>query len=553
MPGRESADAGVLEQDVRFAQPSGAGSDEAVVIYDILLAELALHRGQPRVAVDHYLDAARRSHDPEVAARATRVANFVRADAEALEAAEIWARLAPESVAPKRVLTVLYLRNKRYEDAKAMLQDYLAASDEQSLNQVFVQIGIMLQREVDREVAQDIAAALAERYSDVPQADYLAAAAALRVGEFEQALKWADLALARKPDWADAVVLRAKALKGLEREQELLDYLRDYLSRHPEQDDVRLAYARVLVDQRQLEEAREQFELLVAKMPDNRDVLFALAMLSMQFKQHDEAEGYLRQLTRLGRGSPQIHYYLGQIAEQKKDYRSAIEWYSTIPQSDYYLDAQLRIAASLWHLRGMDEALRHIERIASNDPAERKEIQLFKGMLLRDAKQYQQAYAHYQRMLKQYPDDPEFLYGQALVAERLNKIDEAVASFEYLVTQYPDNAAYLNALGYTLADRTQRYQEALDYVTKALALRPNDPAIIDSMGWVQYRLGNLEEALKYLGRAMELVDDGEVAAHYGEVLWQLGRKDEARAVWQRAREQFEDNEVLLQTLQRFGQ
>ncbi len=529
------------------------GSAEADVVYDVLLGEMALQRGKPRLAVKAYLEAARRSQDPEIAARATRVANFIRADAQALEAAEIWARLAPDAAAPKRVLTVLYLRNKQYEKAKQALRAYLEGAEPQALNQAFVQIGIMLQREADRQVALEIASALVDFYPDVPQANYLAAAAALRVGSFDRALAWADKALALKPDWADAVVLRAKALKGLGREDELRTYLAAYLENHPEEDEVRLAYARVLVDQRQLEEARDQFELLAAKMPGNKDVLFALAMLSMQFKAFDEAEGYLKQLTRLGRGSPQVHFYLGQIAEQKKDYATAIKWYSTIPQSDYYLEAQLRIAASLWPLKGLDEALRHLDGIATRDADERKEIDLFKGSLLRDAGQYQQAYEHYEKMLANYPNDPDFMYGKALVAERLNRVEEAISIFEYLTSQYPDNAAYLNALGYTLADRTRRYDEAERYVRKALELRPADPAIIDSMGWIYYRQGKLEEALKYLGKAMEMVNDGEVAAHYGEVLWKLGRREEATAVWARAREQFGDNEILQQTLRRFGQ
>lgn len=527
--------------------------EQANIIFEMLVAEISLQRGAGATAVEYYLDAAKRSQDARIAEQATRVASVVNAESEALEAAEIWAGADPESSDAKRILVVLYLRNQRYKEAEAALEQVLADVDEQRRPRAMLEVGDLLQREAPKRPAYDIAESFAVKYPDMAQASYVAGSLALGIKEYDLALSRAEHTLDIDPDWSDAVLLRARVLAGQDKLEHATEFLADYLKRMPKKDNVRMVYARMLVEQRELEAAREQFEMLAVKMPNNTDVLFALSMLSMQFRDHAAAEGYLGQLIKLGQRSPQSMYYMGQVIAAQDRFDEALVWYGRIRPGEFYLDAQFQTAAVLRKSEGIDAAQAHLHGIKPADAAEKRELVLFEGTLLRESRRYQAAYDLYTDALRDFPDDTDIIYGRALVAERLDLVDEAIESLNGIVKKEPENAAALNALGYTLADRTDRVEEALVLVQKALDIQPSDPAIIDSMGWVKYRMGKHDEALEYLGKAMDMVDDGEVSAHYGEVLWTVGRREEAIEVWNKAAKRFADNEILQRTRERFGQ
>jgi len=527
-------------------------SPDAALMYQIMVADLAVQRGMTDVALKYYLSAAKLSHDPEIASKAVRVATFLEANKEALEAAQIWEAEAPDSLDAKRVLAVLYLRTGELEKGKKLL-DELLAKDPEQIDRTILHIGSMLQREIPKEQAYELSAYFAQRYADSPEANYVAASLAVNAEREADALTYIDKALHKKKDWVDAVVLKAKILQGLDRQKDALAFLKKFLNTHASQDSVRLVYARTLIDARKYKDARNQFEMLAVRMPDNEDVLFALAMLSLQFKEYDEAKGYLLQLDKLGKRTPQISYYLGQIAEQKKDYEEALNWYTLIRPGDYYLDAQLRIAAVTATSKSLDDARKLLRNIETDNPDDKREIVLFEANLLKDRKMYQESYDVLTKALKTYAKDIDILYDRSLVLERLNRVDESIRDLEYIVKKQPENAAALNALGYTLADRTDRTKEALEYLNRALELQPDDPALMDSMGWVYYRLGDNKQALDYLRKAMDMIEDGEVSAHYGEVLWAAGEKDEAVKVWNKALQKFKDNDILKKTMGRFGQ
>lgn len=526
---------------------------EADIMYDILVAEIATQRGDTKVAAEFYTNAARKSNNAAIAARAVRIASFADEHQLALESAKVWVANDPDNLEGLRVLTVLYIRNGHPAEAKTTLSKMLAA-DPQKIARSLLHIGAMLQREATAEHAADISQYMVDLYPDYAESHYVNASLSLSANKPAQALTSIDKTLKINSTWLEAVTLRARVLIELERNEEALTYLKGYLDKHPESDAVRLAYARSLVDARKLQEARSQFELLAVKMPDNEDVLFTLAMLSMQFKEYKEAQGYLLQLDKMGKSSPQINYYMGQVAEQQEEDEVALEWYSKVDRSDYYLDSQLRIAAVLARAKSLDDALEHLHSIEFADNAEKREIVLFEGSLLRQEKQYEAAFKLYSKALKKdFPKDTDILYARALVAERLNMVDLAEKDLKFILDQEPDNAAAYNALGYTLGDRTNRLEEALKYVSKALELEPEDPAILDSLGWIYYRMGELKKALEYLSKAHKMIRDGEVAAHYGEILWATGDHEQAKKIWSEVKEEFGDNETLKQTLERHGQ
>jgi tetratricopeptide (TPR) repeat protein len=523
----------------------------ADVMYEILIAELATQRGNPDIASKFYVSAAKLSHDPRIASRAVRIASFANKKEDALAAAAVWLDNEPDNAEAQRVTAILHLRNGNYEKAQALL-DKLLSSDKDAIARNLLLTGAMLQREASKEGGANISAYLVKQHPEYAESHYIHASLAMQFDQKEAALKSIKKALEIRPTWVDAVILYPRILQEIGKDKEALEFLTSYVKNNPKDDTVRLAYARLLVDERKLEEARSQFELLAVKMPNNQDVLFALAMLSMQFKDFGEAEGYLNQLNSLGKNNTQVQYYLGQIAEQKEDYASAINWYSQVHSGDYYIESQLRISVIIAKTSTIDEARNHLHSINARNAEEKREVILFEGNLLRDFKHYQAAFDYYTELLAKEPNDTEYLYFRSLVAEKINRVDIVIRDLSYVIEKDPNNAAALNALGYTLADRTDKLNEALKLIQRANDLEPDDPAIIDSLGWINFRLGNFDAALKYLKDAMDKIDDGEVAAHYGEALWAAGKKDEATAVLKKAKEQFKENDILQNTLKRLG-
>ncbi|MDH3326064.1 MAG: tetratricopeptide repeat protein [Gammaproteobacteria bacterium] len=532
--------------DIKF------GNTTADIMYQILLGEISTQRGKPDVASKFYVSAAKNSNDPRVASRAVRIATFADNKEDALIAAKIWANNEPENQEAKRVLAVLYLRNGNFEQAQTNLANLLS-SDSEGIARNLLLTGALLQREASKEGAEQISNYLISLYPKHVEAHYVHASLAMQNQQPDKALISIKKALKLKPDWIEAVMLYPRILQENGKAEESLSYLSNFLRKSPKEDAVRLSYARALVDARKLDQARSQFELLAVKMPNNKDVLFALAMLSMQSKDFQEAEGYLNQLNKQGKANPQVIFYLGQIAEQKKDFDNAINLYSRLRTGEYYIEAQLRVAVILAEHKDIKSALEHLHSIDTKTDEEKREVVLFEGNLLRDFKQYDEAFAFYSDILDSTPKDTEILYFRALVAERLNRIDVVIRDLSYVIEQNPQDAAALNALGYTLADKTGKLEEALKLIQRARDLEPDDAAIIDSLGWINFRLGNIEIAIKYMEEAMEKIDDGEVAAHFGEILWSSGNKEKAISIWKTAREKFGDNEILIKTMERFGQ
>ncbi len=522
----------------------------AELIYELLVADLAARQGDLETAIKHYLDVALTSRDPKVAKQTVRLAVLARRHQQALEAARLWVELAPESLEAKRVLALLLVRNGRVEEAVSAYREILAARED--VGKGLLHVAAMLRREADKALALETMRRLASAYPDVPEAHYAVASLAHWAGQGETALVEIDRALALRPEWTEAVVLKARILSSVEGVEAAIAYLQDYLGAHPQNATVRLELARSLVNARRLKEARQQFETLAAQTPDNPDVLYALAMLAMEFGDVDEAEEYLKRLYDLGRRTQAAAFFLGQVYEEREQWEEALRWYRKVRRGEYRLDAQLRVAAVLARLKGLDEALDYLDQVPLVSVDEVRRIFLFKAALLRDAKRYQAAFALLSEALTRLPDDPELLYARALVAERLDKLDVAEADLRKVLEKEPENAAALNALGYTLVDRTDRVEEGGEYIERAYALQPDDPAIIDSMGWLRYRRGELAEAERYLRQAYSRLEDAEIAAHLGEVLWRQGKREEALAVWRRAWQKDPEDEILRATLERFG-
>ncbi len=520
------------------------------LLFKMMLAEVAMQRGQAHIAVQAYLELARETRDPRIAQRAAEVAWNARFTAAALEAAGIWLQTDPDSAQARQIIAALLVNQAQLAEAQPHLEKWLAA-DRNNVGASFLQLNSLLSRHKDKAAVFKMMQALAKPYPNVPEARLAVAQAAWNADEQQASLEEARAALKLKPDWELAALFVAQVLQRRS-DDEAARFLAEYLQSHPKARDVRLNYARMLVNVKNNAEARKQFELLVAEYPQNADIAMAVALLAIQASDYDAAEVQLKRVLELDYKEPDVaRYYLGQLNEERKRFDEALKWYAEVTQGDQYVNAQSRYAGILSRQGKLPEARRHLQQATARDSEQRVQFTQAEAQLLRDANDYQSAYDLLGRALEQMPNYPDLLYDHAMAAEKVNRIDVLEGNLKQLIKLRPDHAHAYNALGYTLADRNQRIEEAYGLIETALKLAPEDPFIMDSMGWVLYRMGRNQEGLGYLEKAFKVRPDAEIAAHLGEVLWATGRRDQARKVWTDALKDQPKNELLQSTLKRF--
>jgi len=516
----------------------------------MMLAEVAMQRGQAHIAVQTYLDLARETRDPRVAQRATEVAWNARFVSAALEAAGIWLQADPGSTQARQIIAALLVNQAQLAEAQPHLEKWLAA-DRSNVGASFLQLNSLLARHKDRAAVLKLMQALARPYSDVPEARLAVAQAAWSAEEQQIALDEARAALKLKPDWEIAALFVAQVLARRSGE-DAARYLGEYLKEHPKARDARLSYARLLVGAKNYTEARRQFELLVAEYPENADVGMAVALLAIQVTDYDAAESQLKRVLELNHKNPDVaRFYLGQLNEERKRFDEALKWYATVTEGEQYISARSRYAGILAKQGKLPEARQYLQQATVHNNQQRVQLTQAEAQLLREANQHQAAFELLGEALEKMPNTPDLLYDHAMAAEKLDRLDVLEGNLKRLIKLRPDYAHAYNALGYTFADRNQRIEEAHELIQTALKLAPEDPFIMDSMGWVLYRMGRSKEGLGYLQKAFKLRPDAEIAAHLGEVLWALGERDEARKVWTEALKDHPNNEVLQATLKRF--
>jgi len=520
------------------------------LMFKMMMAEVALQRGQPHIAVQTYLELARETRDPRIAQRAAEVAWNARFSSAALEAAGIWLQADPGSAQARQLIAALLVNQARLADAQPHLEKWIAA-DLNSVGQSFLQLSSLLARHQDKTEVFNLMQALAQPYSDVPEARLAVAQAAWNAGNQQVSLDEARAALKMRPDWEIAALFVAQVLQRRSNE-EALSYLAEYLKDHPGARDARLNYARLLVTTKNFPEARRQFEVLVAEYPQNADVAMAVALLAVQATDYDAAETQLKRVLELNYKDPDVaRFYLGQLNEERKRFDEALKWYSTVSQGEQYIGAQSRYAGILAKQGKLPEARKHLQEASASDLQQRVQLTQAEAQLLRDANAYQEAFDVLGQALAKMPNYPDLLYDHAMAAEKVNRLDILESNLKQLIKLRPDHAHAHNALGYTLADRNQRIAEAYSLIETALKLAPDDPFIQDSMGWVLFRMGRNQEGLDYLQRAFKQRPDPEIAAHLGEVLWVLDQRDEAKRIWAESLKAHPNNELLQGTVKRF--
>lgn len=557
--GCASVPAQPISDEAPAAEPAAAAPNAALpavafnpqTIYDILLGEIALQRGHAGVASVTLGKVAGDTRDPRLAERATYASIYARRFDDALRTARLWTDLQPDDADAREAVAAILLELGRVDEARAEFERLIALESAQgSIDQVYMRIAAILSRQSNREGALATMEQLVGRHPESAMAQFALAHLSVRLGDLERALAASDRALAQRADWDEAVLFKARILVSRKETTQAQQFYESHLQRFPGATAVRTNYARFLVDQKQWESARQQFMRVVADAPDDAESTYAVGLLSLQAGKPEAAEEWLQRALALRPHNDQARLYLAQIAEDRKDYAAAARWYDAVETGEHYFEAQTRLGIVMARRGDLAKARAHLQALAAETDAQRVQRTLSEEQILRDAQQYREALAVLNRALAAMTDNKDLLYARALLAEKLDMLDVLESDLRNIIRQDPKHAQALNALGYTLADRTTRFSEAELYLSQALAIKPDDPYILDSMGWLQFRLGNHTESVKYLRRALEVRSDAEIAAHLGEVLWVMGNRKEAESVWDRALHDTPDSEALLGVINR---
>ena len=520
------------------------------MLFDFLLGETALQRGDQEIATRTYLKLAKTTRDPRVAQRATEIALHSRQPVPALEAAKIWVELDPNSVTARQTIAALLVNADRLDEARPHLEKLLA-SEGGSIDEAFMQLNSLLVRGSNKNATFELVQQLAKPYPKLPEAHFAVSQAAWFANQFDIALAEMKQALALRPDWEIAAIYQGRILARTSNAS-ALEFYEDYLKTYPKANDTRITYARLLLAEKDYIKARDQFQQLLAENPGNADVALAVGLLSLELREYDIAESNFKRALELDYRDPgMVRFYLAGVYEKTQRIDTAMEWYRSVTAGNQYIPAQIRYAILLTKKGKANEALQYLHQLPATNNQQRAQLIIAEAQLLRETGSYQKAFQVLSSGLQKLPDNVDLLYDRALAAEKIGKSDIMEKDLRKLIQLKPDHAHAYNALGYGLAEHSNRLPEALELIEKAIALSPNDPYIMDSLGWVHYRMGNLNQGLSYLRQAFGMNPDPEIAAHLGEVLWVQGIKEEAKDVWQSALRNHPDNEVLISTMKRF--
>lgn len=547
-PGKHQDAAAVQDSTPKPAEkPQVYGSFTEDTVFSLLTAELAGQRNRFDIALDNYVDQANKTQDPGVSERAFRIAEYVGADQASLDTSLVWAKNAPNDLDAQRAAAIQLARNGRYDESMVYMEKVLQGQGDTHFD--FLALSAA---DTDQDTRNGLLQSFDRLLQKYPKNNQLIFGKALLLqqdGDNQGSLKLLEDNPPQNGEIAP-ILLHARLLQLLDRGKEALPLLEKSIRQYPDDKRLRLTYARMLVEQNRMADAKVQFASLVQQYPEDDELRYSLALVCLEAKAWDEAASYLHELVDRGAHVDSAHLNLGRIAEEKGDPQGALAEYAQVGGGNDYLPAQLRQADILMASGRVPEARKRLEDAREAQPDYAIQLYLVEAETLANNDQGDQAWQLLDKALKLYPDDLNLLYTRAMLAEKRNDLTQMEADLRAIIKREPDNAMALNALGYTLSDRTTRYAEAKELIERAHKINPDDPAVLDSLGWVNYRLGNLPEAERLLRQALANFPDQEVAAHLGEVLWASGKQREAREIWAKYLKEQPESPTLRDTVLR---
>jgi tetratricopeptide (TPR) repeat protein len=558
-------------------EPPTRSNLDAQLFYQLLIGEIELRGGQAGTAYEVVLDAARKTRDEQLFRHATDIALQARAGEQALTAAKLWRSELPQSLDAHRYLIQLLIALNRPQDTVEPLQSLLQLTPDAERPNLIMSLPRFFSRLQDRQQVATLLEQVLQPYADAPAtraAVHVALGRAWLIApDTAKALELARQAQAQDPQSEASVLLALEMLPGTPAAEQII---LDHLKAKPQNNTVRMMYARMLATSQRYGDAVAQLEAVTRSEPQLAAPWLTLGALYLELRLPKQATAALERYVQIAQAEPakpaapdpqaaldddetplttdrgltQAWLMLAQAAEQQNDYKAAEAWLKKVDNPQRALEVVQRRASLMARQGKLREARELIQRSPEKTEEDARAKMLAEVQILRDTKHWSDANIVLARANQKYPDDVDLLYEQSMMAEKLNRMDEMERLLRRVIELKPDHHHAYNALGYSLAERNLRLPEAKSLIQKALEIAPGEPFITDSLGWVEYRIGNREEALRLLRGAYRSRPDPEIAAHLGEVLWVSGQRDEARRVWREGRSKDSANDVLRETLAR---
>jgi len=490
------------------------------------------------------MEAAKRVSDPRFAERAAKIAMYMRDSNKTNEAISLWLKQDPNNPTARKIAALSALRAGN----KSAAVDHLSAvlkTDPAEFEKSALELASVLQRDGKSDFFYEVLDSVGEKNPDQAVVYFVQSLLAAEMKNNALAEKKVQQALNIQPDWDKALVFQAQIAVFSGDLNKAKTLLRNASLKYPENDKFKKLLAQVLIKATEYEAASEVYQGIILSNPKDAESQIALALVYLQLNRDGKAEDIFKQLLDQPEWQNQANFYLGKIEEKREHTQKALAWFDKVTEGPFVFESTISAVSLLVKDKKFDEADARLNLLSEQFPKQKLRIILMRAGLYGQQGQYEKAFKLLTETMAGQPDQRDLLYTRALMAERLNKLDVLEADLKKILAKYPDDAEALNALGYSLLGNAGRYADAEKYLQQALNLQPNEAVIMDSFGWLQFKLGRLEQALGYLERAYAKQQEGEIAAHLAEVLWALGRKEEARKVFNKAIKKAPEDEYLL--------
>ncbi len=523
---------------------------DANVLYLLMTAEIAGQRNQYEIALDGYLQAAKLVKDPRVAERAAKIGLFLKDTKRAEEAAHLWLKDDPDNLTARKIALLSALKTANKAEAIKQLNAVMRL-DPAGFEVTLLEMSKLMEKDGRDEFMFAVLEELSRQHPDQAVIFFVQSLLASKLQKNDLAWRKISTTLQIQPDWNKALIFQAQLAGRGGNFEVARKNLEKVLRQTPEDGRIRKMLAQIYMEKKAYAKAIDLYRQVLQNKPEDGESQLAIALIQLQQNEVDSARKTLKVLLHNATWAAQASFYLGRIEFKKENYDQALVWFDKVTQGPYAFDAAMSAVSVLLNQQRFEEAELRINKLEQQYPRQRLRVWLIKAELYNVMHEYQKAFDILTEALQIYPDNRGVLYTRSLIAEQIDRLDVLEAGLKKILAKNPDDAAALNALGYTLVDRTERYDEAEKYLVQALRLQPDEAVIIDSYGWLQYKLGHMKLALQYLQRAYDKQPENEIAAHLAEVLWVTGRKKEARRIIEKAFKKSPKDQYLLNFQKRF--
>ncbi len=512
-------------------------------LFLLMTAEIAGQRGQYALALDGYLRAAKRVKDLAVIKRAAQIALYVNDDTRLQEALSLWQQVEPDSLEMHYLMLFAAIKSENERSARKSV-DYILAQDKNDFDTKMIGMLKGAQKKSQLSFAYQILEQVINQYPENKQLLFVQSYIGLQLNRRREAQAKITQVLALDRHWVKALLLQAQLFIGQNDYAQATEILKQA---DAEENSIQLKeqIVQLLIQQRKFDEAKTILQKLTAEAPENKELRFKLALVYLQTEEEGKARVILELLINEKQYHDRAAFYLGRIEAKAKHTTEALIWFDAVRGMPYEFEARISAVLILMDKGKFEDALFRIKQIKSDFPEKNSDIVLVESEIYSEEKEYQQAFDVLTEVLLNDAENKKILYTRALVAEKLGKLDILEDDLKYILQKSPSDANVLNALGYTLADKTTRYAEAKQYLDKAIAIKPNEPVILDSYGWLLFKMNRYHEAEDYLQRAYKLMPQAEIAAHLVEVLWAMQQQEAARLIYKKAMARYPNDLLLL--------